>query len=257
MKNLITLLLVLPLVPVLAGAKSAFDGTWKLKLDSMKFEGKPDVFELSGGMYSCASCVPAYKIKSDGTDQPVPGHDYLDHQAVKVVSPTSVELTSKKSGKVMVKETLTLAADGKSYSSKFTSYVGDKPFDGSYSEKRVATGPAGAHALSGTWMQNSMDLADVARAVTLETSADGLKIVWNGQVTDAKFDGKEYPAVGDPGKTMVALKKMSDRQIEETDRRSGKVFDVIVWTVSADGKSITTVDTDPVHGTKVTSTYEK
>jgi len=73
----------------------------------------------------------------------------------------------------------------------------------------------------------------------------------------AKFDGKEYLTVGDPGKTMVAFKKISATQIEETDRRSGKVFDVIIWTVAADGKTINVVDTDPVHQTKTSSILDK
>jgi hypothetical protein len=67
----------------------------------------------------------------------------------------------------------------------------------------------------------------------------------------------EYPTVGDPGKTMVTLKKISETQIEETDRRDGKVFDIVVWTIAADGKSINLVDTDPVHGTKTTMILEK
>jgi hypothetical protein len=75
--------------------------------------------------------------------------------------------------------------------------------------------------------------------------------------TDAKFDGKEYPTVGDLGKTMVTLKKVSDTQIEETDRRNGKVFDVISYTVAADGKSISVVDEDPAHGTKTTYVLDR
>jgi len=80
---------------------------------------------------------------------------------------------------------------------------------------------------------------------------------WNGQTTDAKFDGKQYATTNDPGQTMVALKKVSETQIEETDTRLGKVFDVVVYTVAADGKSITVVDTDPVHGTKTTFVMDK
>jgi hypothetical protein len=49
----------------------------------------------------------------------------------------------------------------------------------------------------------------------------------------------------------------SDTQIEETDSRGGKVFDIVHWTVAADGKSIALVDTDPVHGTKTTFIAER
>ena len=170
----------------------------------------------------------------------------------------TVEITDKKAGKVMSIQTFTVSADGSKFTAKFTSYVGEKPFSGSISEKRVGPAAAGAHALSGSWMQDSVaDMSDVARTVRLESTSNGLKMIWNGQTTEAKFDGKEYPTVGDPGKTMVTLKKVSDSQFEETDRRQGKVFDIIVWKMAADGKSITYEDTDPVHGTKITSVLEK
>jgi hypothetical protein len=255
MKKLIALAL---LIPAIALAKSPFDGTWKTKLDSMKFSGKPDVFELSGGMYECKSCIPAYKIKADGTDQPVPENGYRDHVAVKVLSPTSVETTGKKAGVVMFAGTMTVSADGSKLDGKYTSYVGEKPVTGEYTEKREGPAAAGAHAISGSWQQDSMaKMSDLARSVTLQSTPNGLKMMWNGQSYDAKFDGKEYLTVGDPGKTMVTLKKISDTQIEETDRREGKVFDVIVYSVAADGKTIGVVDTDPTHETKTTYILEK
>jgi hypothetical protein len=255
MKTLVALAL---LIPAVALAKSPFDGTWKAKLDSMQFSGKPDVFEISNGMYSCSNCVPPYKIKADGTDQPVPDHAYFDHESIKVIGPTSIEITDKKDGKVMSTSTMTVSADGSKLTGKFTSYAGEKVFSGTFTEKRVAPSAQGAHAISGSWQTDAMsDISEVARIVTLKSTPNGLKMTWNGQTTDAKFDGKEYPTVGDPGKTMVTLKKISATQIEETDRRHGKVFDVILWSIAPDGKTITTVDTDPQHETKVTQTLEK
>ena len=203
-------------------------------------------------------CVPSYKIKADGTFQPVPDNGYRDQIAVKVLSPTSVETTGKKAAKVMFKGTMTVSADGSQLAGKYTSYVGEKPVSGEYTEKREGPAAAGAHAISGSWQQDSMaKMSDTARSVTLQSTPNGLKMIWNGQTTDAKFDGKEYLTVGDPGKTMVTLKKLSDTQIEETDRREGKVFDVIVYSVAADGKTISVVDTDPVHETKTTYILEK
>jgi hypothetical protein len=246
------------LIPTIAIAKTPFDGTWKTRLDSMQFSGKPEVYEISNGMYDCKSCIPPFKIKADGTDQPVPEHAYLDHESVKVAGPTSIEITDKKAGKIMSTQTLTLSADGSKLTGKFTSYSGEKPFSGGFTEKRVAPAAPGAHPISGSWMQDSMaDMSDVAQTVTLQSTPNGLKMMWNGLTTDAKFDGKEYPTVGDPGKTMVALKRISDTQIEETDRRLGKVFDIIVWTAAADGKTIKVVDTDPEHGTKTTYIVDK
>jgi hypothetical protein len=246
------------LVPVMAVAGSPFDGTWKTRLDSVKVTGKPDVYLVSGGMFDCSSCVPPYKIKADGTDQAVVDTGYRDHIAVKILSPTAVELTAKKAGKTVYSGTMTVSADGSKLANSFTGYTGEKPAPFAFTETRTAPAAHGAHAVSGTWRQDDMSsMSDVASTVTLQSTPGGLKMTWNGQVTDAKFDGKEYLTSGDPGKTHVALKKMSDAQFEETDRREGKVYDVIVYTATADGKSISVVDTDPVHETKTVSIMDK
>jgi hypothetical protein len=255
MKRLISLALLLP---VMALAKSPFDGTWMTKVDSIKTSGKPDVFELTNGMYSCSSCVPAYKVKADGSEQPVAGHDYVDHESVKVVNATTLEFTDKKAGKLTQTTSMTVSADGSMLTGKFTNYTGEKPVTGGFSEKRVAAGPAGSHGTSGSWQQGPMsDLSDLARTVKMQSTDNGLKVMWNGQVLDAKFDGKDYAWTNDPGNTMSALKKVSDSQIEETDHRGGKLTDIQVFTVSADGKSITAVDNDKVHDTKTSSMMEK
>jgi len=248
MKSLLVLLVLVPLVGM---AKSPFDGTWKTRKDSIQMTGKPDVFSLGNGMYECRSCAPAYQIKADGTDQPVPGHSYVDHEAVSVQGPMSVAFTDKKAGKVMSTQTMTVSADGGHLTTKWTSYVGEKPISGSQTEKRVAPAAAGAHAISGSWMLDSVaEVSDAALTTVLQSTDNGMRMVWNGQTTDARFDGKEYPTMGDAGKTMVSLKKISDYQMEETDRRLGKVTDVTLWTAAKDGKTLSAVDTDPQHGTK-------
>jgi hypothetical protein len=255
MKSLFALALLLP---VAALAKSPLDGTWITNVKSITTTGKPDVYDLSNGMYSCSTCVPAYKIKADGSDQAVAGHDYMDHEAVKVVNATTVEFTDKKAGKVMQTSSMSVSADGSTLTGKFTVNVGEKPFTGGFTEKRVAAGAAGSHALSGSWQQGPMtDLSDAARTTKMQSTDNGMKVMWNGQTLDAKFDGKDYAWTNEPGNTMSSLKKVSDNQIEETDHRGGKLTDVTTFTVSADGKSITTVDNDMIHGTKTTAMLDK
>jgi hypothetical protein len=255
MKQVIALAL---LFPTLAFSQSPFDGNWKTRIDSVRVTGKPDVYVLTGGVYECKSCVPPYKVKADASDQSIAPTDYRDQAAVKILSPSSIELTIKKAGKVTFKITDSVSADGSRLTSVFNSYLGAQPVTGTVMEKRVADGPAGAHAISGSWMQDGLgSLSDTARIVTLQSTANGLKMTWNGQVADAKFDGKAYPTAGDPGNTQVTLKKLNDSQIEETDRRHGTVFDVIVWTVAHDGKTLTSADTDPVHELKTTMVYDK
>ncbi len=93
--------------------------------------------------------------------------------------------------------------------------------------------------------------------MTYASTRIGLKMTSNGRVTDAKFDGKAYPTPNDPSHTLVTIKMISDRRIEERDQRQGKVCDIIVSTVSAGGRTMTLVDEDPVHGTKASMTFDK
>ena len=69
-----------------------------------------------------------------------------------------------------------------------------------------------------------------------------------GQSYDAKFDGKYYLTAGDPGQTMVALKRVNAHTVIETDKRLGKVVDVYTMTVAADGKTMHIVDDDKLRG---------
>ena len=246
------------LVPAVALAGSSLDGTWKSRLDSFKVSGKPDSFLLADGNYTCSSCSPELKVKADGMDHAVTGHAYYDSATVKVVNPTTIETTLKRAGKVVNKETDTVSADGKSFTGTFTGYDGAKEVSGTFTEKRVSAGPAGSHAISGDWMTDQLTAGnDAMRTVEYHMSNDGLKMSANGQSYDAKFDGKEYPVMGDPGHTTVSLKRLSATAVEETDHRQGKVTDVIHIATAADGKTINVEDKDVAHGQTVTFTLDK
>jgi hypothetical protein len=257
MKRLLVLL-CLWIAPTVVLAASALDGTWKTKADSFHVSGTPSALEINQGMYRCTSCVPPIVIKADGTDQSVTGHDYYDAVAVRIVNNNSFERTSKKGGKIAWTDSATVSADGKTLTENWVDYSGAQPAKGTTTSTRLTAGPAGSHAASGTWQQASFsDGSDSLVTVKYQSTADGLKMEWNGQSYDAKFDGKEYLTKNDPGNTMVSLKRIDANTIEETDKRAGKVTDVIRITVSADGKSLTVVDTDPVRNTKMTYTMIK
>ena len=252
------LIAALLLAPAAALAASSFDGTWKARLGSMKVTGKPDVFVLSDGMFSCTSCDPAYKVKADGTDQKVTGHSYYDSVAVKVVDAHSLQLQYKRAGKLTGEGAMTVSADGSTLNGKFTDYNGAKPAVGSYTETRVAAGAAGAHAVSGSWQQSSMSEGnDALTTVTYAMTDQQFSSNSNGQSYEAKFDGKEYPVKGDPGHTQVTLKRIDANTVEETDHRNGKVTDVIRLATAKDGKTLDLTDKDLAHGQTVTMTLDK
>jgi hypothetical protein len=255
-----TTILALLFLPATALAASALDGTWKMRADSLKVSGKPDEFAIAGGMFTCPSpsCDPPLNVKADGTDQKVSGHDYYDAIAIKVVDASTVQETRKRAGKIVSTVTLSVSADGKTLHGKFVDYNGEKPASATFTQKRVAAGPAGSHAVSGAWLQSSVsDANDALTTVTYHMGADGFSMDANGQTYKAKFDGKEYPVEGDPGKTVVTLQKVDANTVVETDHRAGKTTDEIRIAAAGDGKSITVTDRDLVHGQTSTMTLDK
>jgi hypothetical protein len=123
----------------------------------------------------------------------------------------------------------------------------------------VSAGPSGSHAVSGAWRTSKVNtVSNNGLTVTYQGTDNGLKMSDpNGNSYDAKFDGKDYPINGDPGHTLVSLKRIGNDTIEETDKRDGKVVGVFRMTVSADGKSINASYTDKQRGTTTAFTMEK
>jgi len=254
MRTITTALLLLPAAVL---ANSAFDGTWKQNMQSTRVMGKPEVLVLNEGEYTCSSCDPELKVKADGAVHKVSGHAYYDAVSVRVVSPTTVESTLIQGGKVLTRLTETVSADGKTLTTKFTNHSGQKVMSGQTTAMRVANGPAGSHAISGSWLQNQAEGNDAYRTMQLSMTADGFSWHQNGQGYDAKFDGKEYPVVGDPGHTTVTLNKIDANTVQEIDHRQGKVVDEIQMAAALDGKTVKVTDRDLAHGQTTTYTLDK
>lgn len=230
------------LPPVTVLAQSAFDGTWKIDARSTQVSGKPNVYLLKDGMWSCTSCVPPLRVRADATDQPVTGDPYFDSVATRIVDEHSVQQTYKKGGKVKETITRTTSADGRTLTVEFTniSTPDSPPATGKITEARVGAASAGAHLVSGSWRPTGLsNLSDSGTTMTLKTNGDMLTMTTYGQKYTAKLDGTDAPMKGDPGITTVSVKKLADKEIEETDKRGNKVVAVTRMTVSADGKAMT------------------
>jgi len=252
-KLLFTGVLMACLMPMQAMAQSAFDGTWKIDLNKAQMPKKPDVYLLQNGKYECKTCVPAVSIKADGTDQSVTGHPYSDMMAIKVVDDHTIQETDKKGGKVVTTSTTTVAADGETATFEFSdsSNTNAAPVTGKGTLTRVAKGPAGAHAISGSWRTSSFEnVSDNALTFTYKVNGDSLNMTSpTGQSYSAKMDGTDSPYKGDPGTTSVSIKKMGKNAMQETDKRDGKAISVATITVAADGKSMKIAVKDELHGT--------
>lgn len=109
----------------------------------------------------------------------------------------------------------------------------------------------GADPNMGTWKLNEAKskipaMAPKNNTVVYEAAGDSIKVTVDG--TDAqgkpthnewtgKFDGKDYPLVGDPQSDTRCYKKIDDHTMELTNKKDGKVMVKGRIVISADGKS--------------------
>jgi len=253
MKKVLWIGLLPFLMPVLATAQNAFDGTWKIDMNKAEFSKKPDVYLLQNGMYECSTCVPVIRIKADGTDQKVTGHPYYDTVAIKVISDHAIEETDKKNGKTVATSKTTVSPDGNTMTFEFSdsSNSNAAPVTGKGEETLVTKGPAGSNAISGSWrISKFQTLSDNAITWTYKVSGDELTMTNpTGQSYTAKLNGTEAPYKGDPGTDHVSVKMRGKDTLEETDKRGDKVISVTKMTLEPDGKSAKLVFDDKLHGT--------
>jgi hypothetical protein len=211
------------------------------------------VILLQGGMYECKTCVPPVNIKADGQDQKLAGDPYIDTMSVKVVDDRTVFETDKKNGETVGTSTTKVSADGKSATFEMTdsSNTNAAPVTGKGVMTRVAAGPAGSHALSGSWRTSKLDdFSDNALSITFKVEGDTLHMSDpTGHSYVAKLDGTDAPYKGDPGLSSVSVKRIDKNTVEETDKRDGKTLSIAKITVSADGKSLTYEVNDVRQGT--------
>jgi len=121
----------------------------------------------------------------------------------------------------------------------------------------------------GTWKldEAKSKLAEGApknTTVVYEAAGDSIKITIDGVGTDGKpthnewtgkFDGKDYPVVGDSSSTSRSYKRINAHTLHAVNKKDGKETLTAHIVVSADGKSrtVTTTSTD-ASGKKVTGT---
>ena len=237
-------------------AQSRFDGTWEMKMDTIQLWGPPEEYLLQNGMYHCLTCAPRVDVAMDGKDQPVTGHPNFDTIAIRVVHANSVEFIQKRAGKPNFTCTETASSDGKTMVEEFSEMPTSERVTGHATFTRVASGPPGSHALSGSWqMRTIRNVSSTGPLSAYQVIENGMRISGGGPPHEAKFDGKDY-AVGALGHT-VSLKLVDENTIERTDKQDGKVVGITRMVVSQDGKSMRVESSDKLRGGGMSYTAEK
>ena len=115
-------------------------------------------------------------------------------------------------------------------------------------------------SLMGTWKLNESKskLASGApknETVTYEAAGDSIKVTIDGTESDGKarhsewtgkFDGKDYPATGNPSEDMRSAKQINDHTLQVVSKKDGKVVLTARVVVAPDGKTrtVTVTGTD-------------
>jgi hypothetical protein len=253
MQHLLALLLFLTSAVF---AQGRFDGTWEMKMDTLKFSDPPENYLFEKGMYHCESCVPRVDVETDGSDHKVIGHPY-DMLAVRILDDRSIKFTMKKNDRTTFECVETVSPDGQTMIEDFTNKSEAETVTGKAGFTRVGKGPAGSHALSGQWRMDTVRNGTRAGTLTIYHGIPGgMKISDGSETFEAKVDGQDHPRNGDIHST-VSLKRVDEFTMEETDKQDGKIVIIMRSTVSEDGKSMRVEVSDKLRGGAMTFTAEK
>jgi hypothetical protein len=219
-------------------AASPFDGTWKIDIASAKQSQKPDVIVLKDGIYECSTCVPALKVAADGVSHPVAGRDYYDALTVTVVDPMTIRSRSTKGGITVSEGTRTISADGTTMTATYTSSnnANGTPLTNTSRMKRVAAGPAGAHAISGSWVpiNEGAQIAEANLLSTFKLAGKTFSLSYpTGESYVAVLGGPKVPLKGDKAGTMVSVRMTGADTIEESTFRGGALRSVATLKVTS------------------------
>ena len=253
MKSQLCCLFLISCLTGFQAAQSIFDGTWKIDLSQSEPSTTHYDYLLRNGLYRCKTCDPSLEVKADGKDHKISGQACYDTVSLRVIDARTTEETDKRSGRAVGTTRMTVSPDGNSATVEWTESCnaqGDV-VAGKDLMARVAQGPRGSHAVSGSWrITQRMNRSENALLVTLKLEGDIFSFADPaGQSYAAKLDGTETPIRGDLSNTVVSVKRMDEHTIEETDKRDGKIVEITRFTVSADGKTMTVSMGDKSKGT--------
>ena len=186
------------------------DGTWLVDMNATQYSAKPKMRTLAGGVYRCSTCVPAFSVPADGKFHAIKGSPYGTEIAVKPIDAKSVAYKYQAKGKPTGSDIGTVSADGKSmsWSSKAIEDNGTVVASES-TDVRLAPGPKGSHAVSGSWRTGKTKSVD-AKALTVSFKDTGT-MFHSSQPTGysyvAPIGGKPVPVIGDTSGTTVSVRR--------------------------------------------------
>lgn len=220
-------------------AQSPYDGVWKIDLASAQLPDRPQVWSLKDGIYSCSSCVPAYAIPADGQFHRVEGYSYWDEMSLRIVDDRTIDDAQRLKGRQATATRSQVSADGNTLKVTWTdtSAPNGMASSGEAAMSRVASGEAGAHAISGSWKSQAVESMSEASLIATMRLEDGVFSFESGEGYrfEASLGGPAVPMIGDLAGATVSVRQLDDGTLEETDYINGEPTSKTILAPAADG----------------------
>lgn len=226
---------------IAAQAASPLEGSWKQDPTTIELPKDPSRYSLADGTYECSTCVPPIRVPADGKDHPLKGHRY-DTLAVKVEDDRTVTLDYKADMRLVMRQRVELAADGRSMLRHQIDLLEDNTtVTGTRLWERVNTSSEKGHAMSGAWravkIVHEPDVEPPFR-ITIEGQALSMQVE-GGTTYRAYINGKRAPVDNDPTAREVAVKMPNaSTLVETTFGHRGVPVTETRMVASPDGKSL-------------------
>ncbi len=252
----VVFLAVLTAAISLTAADLPWVGKWKINLAKSDFKESTLTFAAAGpGEMQWTADGQTMNFKMDGKDYPDP---WGGTSAWKEVDASAWESVNKLKGKVMSTDVHRVSVDGKTLT---ISSKGTRPDGQPFANETVYARESGGPGLSGKWKTNKVTIGAPSVIGIAAYETDGLKVTdgdW-GTAWSARFDGKDNPVSGPtvPDGLTMALKRTGPTSLEFVQKQNGKELYKATLTVSADGKTITTVGGGVGTNEKTTAVYDR
>jgi hypothetical protein len=247
------LTLVLLQIPAMALAQSPFDGVWELDISASPPPTTHYDYLLNSGTFRCASCDPPFEIPADGRDHALTGDPCIETASVTVADAYTLEEIDKRNGKTVGTMRLSVSPDRTTAIQDWTENCNEKGdiVSGKDELTRIADGPQGSHAVSGSWkLSKRLSRSTNAQVITLRLTDEAFTFADPaGQKYTARLDGTEAKFEGGVSQVLVSVKRTARDTVEETDKRDGTIVRTTRFVVSPDGKTLTVSMADAATGT--------
>ncbi|HUE42012.1 MAG TPA: hypothetical protein VMP12_00545 [Candidatus Sulfotelmatobacter sp.] len=239
-KRIVEILLAVCLATATATAavsQSPFIGEWKFDSSKSRMPDEMKVQSQGGNKYAFDFGGGAEMIVVGGGDQPGQGGTLL---SVTAEAPDTWIVERKKDGRLMLKATWKLSADG----STLTDYYREFESDGStLSLDYVYQRSGGGSGFAADWQSIKETWNTPFFIQVKEFQGDGLSFINPSEkrTKNVKLDGKDYPNEGPRAEKAAtsSARPVDDRNFVMTDKTDGKVTDTEDIGISADRKTLT------------------